>query len=520
MTFCQQCLTLGAVTIRLKPVLQAALFGLAGTALAAPAEKVPLEQRQWFEARTAHFHTYSCGAQQEVARLTARLEQFHAAYAMLAGTQAVSSPPIVVMAFPDHAALEPFLPVYQGQPANLAAFFHRGSDENLIALSLSSTGTGALEAVFHEYAHLLLRHNQQFWPLWLKEGMADIYSTFEVTGDHSACIGKPMDLYLHLLAQEQLLPLRELFAVTHDSPAYNERERQGMFYTESWLLTHYLMLGDNPGCRARFPQLTLLLRQGQPIQQAFTNTFRTSLPAMEHNLRQYLARGTFVPLALTVQANLKGPQAMTTRSLTPVEIRFRLGDQLLRLGRLEEAESYFSRAQKLAPASPLPYEGLGLLAAERGQHAEAARCLQDALRRGSASFLAHYIYARARVRLLNGPGDTYVRLGRADAAEVQRELQNALALMPDFGPAHYLLGVVELLQGESFGEAEQHLQRAIQLEPENQGYALTLAEVQLMKNDLEAARRTLEPLRRPYVEAGVRIRAEKLLKTVNARAQE
>src|SRR5439155_17340202 len=104
---------------------------------AAPNEPESLVTRRWFEARTAHFNTYSCGATQEVARLTARLEQFREAYSLLAGAQAVASPPIVVMAFPDHAALAPFLPLYQGKPANLAAFLHRGSDENLIPLSVS-----------------------------------------------------------------------------------------------------------------------------------------------------------------------------------------------------------------------------------------------------------------------------------------------------------------------------------------------------------------------------------------------
>jgi len=82
----------------------------------------------------------------------ARLEQFRAAYSVLAGTQAVTSPPIVVIAFPDRASLEPYLPIYNGQPANLAAFFSRGSDENLIVVSLSG-GPKSLEAVFHEYAH-------------------------------------------------------------------------------------------------------------------------------------------------------------------------------------------------------------------------------------------------------------------------------------------------------------------------------------------------------------------------------
>src|SRR2546423_879 len=139
-----------------------------------------LAQRRWFEARTAHFHTYSCGPTQEVARLTARLEQFRDAYSALAGAEAVASPPIVVMAFPDHASMRSFVPLYQGKPASLEAFFNRGSDENLIAVPL--TGAASLDTIFHEYTHLLMRHNDAFWPIWLKEGLAEIYGTFEVIG--------------------------------------------------------------------------------------------------------------------------------------------------------------------------------------------------------------------------------------------------------------------------------------------------------------------------------------------------
>src|SRR5215475_6695097 len=232
-------------------------------ACATRAQTPPIIREHWFEARTAHFNIYSCGPTQEVARLGGRLEQFRDAYSLLAGAEAVASPPIVVIAFPTHQDLEPFLPLYQGKPANLAALFHRGSDENLIALCLSGHGAESLDSVFHEYTHLLLRHNDLFWPLWLTEGMADVYSTFETAGGHNVRIGKPPEHYVNLLGKQPLMPLHDLVAVTHSSPEYNERERQGMFYAESWLLTHYLMLGDNAVLKPRFGQLTVLLRQGQ-----------------------------------------------------------------------------------------------------------------------------------------------------------------------------------------------------------------------------------------------------------------
>ncbi len=476
---------------------------------------VPLAQRRWLETRTAHFNIYSCGESQGVYKLAGRLEQFCEAYTLLAGAQAVASPPIVVMAFPDHESLKPFLPLYEGQPANLAAFFQRGSDENLIVLALPGTNTAftGMEVIFHEYTHLLFRHNDQLWPLWLKEGMAEVYSTFETTG-YQIRIGSPIGHHLRLLAQKPLMPLAELFSVVHDSPQYNERDHQGMFYAESWLLTEFLMAGDNPDYKARFGQFTRLLLQGQLPEQAFTNALQTTLPAVESELRRYLKRGVFTPIALPLPANLSSAITVNTRVITPVETWFRLGDELLRINRPDAAEQYFTLAQKLAPAGPLPYEGLGLLAAERGKSDEAERYLKEALQRGSTSFLAHYIYAEEKYRRTSDSQDRYAPLKKEAAAEIRDELQKSIALMPSFGPAHELLGFFEMVQGENLALAEQQLQLAIQLEPEKPAYLFSLAQVQLRNRNPAAARRTLEPLLLPNVDAKLRAQAGEMIRDI------
>jgi hypothetical protein len=107
------------------------------TGLAADA---PVARRPWVEVSTAHFNFYSCGPIGNVYKLAARLEQFSSAYAQLAGAQAVASPPIVVMVFPDRQTLEPFLPIYNGRAASISAFFQPGPGENLIVLSLPEPG--------------------------------------------------------------------------------------------------------------------------------------------------------------------------------------------------------------------------------------------------------------------------------------------------------------------------------------------------------------------------------------------
>lgn len=398
---------------------------------------------------------------------------------------------------------------------NLSGFFHRGSDENLIVLSLADSGAGALDTIFHEYAHLLLRRNEQIWPMWLVEGMADIYATFEVTGDHAVRLGKPQALYLRLLANEPLMPLSALFAVTHDSPEYNERERQGIFYAQSWLLTHYLMMGT-PARRAGFGQMSGLLRQGQTAEQAFTNALRAPLPVMQKELAQYLQQGKFESLTLAVRTSMLTAQAMATRPVGAVETCFRLGDELLRIGRVSDAEKYLLHAAKLAPANPLACEGLGLLEAERGRHQEALEDFKQAIDHGSKSFLAHYSYAREKLFLTARTPDRYSRMGGGEAKQVRAELESALSLMPDFGPAQHLLGFFELLQGEDLESASQHLKKAIEMEPENVAYLLTLAQVQIAERNPGAARLTLQQLCQPYIDGKLRAHAQEMLQTLSS----
>jgi tetratricopeptide (TPR) repeat protein len=501
---------LGALLLALAAAASAAASGLHGDGLV---------RAPWFEARTAHFRIFSCGPTQAVANVATRLEQFHDAYAQLAGAQAVASPVMTVMAFPDYDAMKAFLPLYQGQPENLAGLFVRGGDNNMIVLHLSGSRADSLERVFHEYSHLLMRHNAPYWPMWLNEGMAEVYARFEVVGPFRTRIGGPIEQHLAVLAHTPLMPLQKLFAVERDSPEYNERQSQGIFYAESWLLVHYLMLGGNPALQAGFRQLTPLLRQGESAEQAFTNALHTSLPAMEAQLRHYLAQGKLHPLELNVSGNLEARRFTATRGLAPVEVCFRLGSELECIGRLDEAESYFLRAKRIAPKSPLPYEGLGILAAKRKQPEEAVRLLRQAMQYGPISHLGHYVYARELYTLTSPSPDHFARVSKEQATEIRAELQKSLTLTPEFAPAHELSGFFEMVQGEDLAVAETHLKAAVALEPENLGYHLSLAQLQLARHNPAAARHTLASLRLPNVDPKVRAHAEEMLLQMDAPAR-
>jgi len=350
----------------------------------------------------------------------------------------------------------------------------------------------------------------------LKEGMAEMYSTFATSG-HYAQIGAPIPQHLRWLGEQRLLPLAEMFSVKADSPAYNEQQRQGMFYAESWLLTHFLMAGDVPGYIKRFGQFSTLLHQGQLPTDAFTNALQTPLPVMEAQLHRYLLRGQFRPIDLLVSTNLSALIPSQVRNVAPAEVCFRLGNELLLLGRFEDAEPYFGRARKLAPASPLPEEGLGLLAARRGQTDAALQNLQAAITRGSGNFLAYYTYAQVKYQTLADAEGRQTRLADPAAGEIRQALQRSLALMPDFAPAHELLGFFEMVQGDDLATAGQQLQCAIQLAPDNQSYLVALAQLDIRQQNLEAARQTLQSLLHPNVAEELRAVARHLLEEINRR---
>jgi len=138
------------------------------------------------------------------------------------------------------------------------------------------------------------------------------------------------------------------------------------------------------------------------------------------------------------------------------------------------------------------------------------RLLNESIQRGSESFLVQYVNGEERLRLTGDAQGRFKRVSPEPAAEIRAALEESIALMPDFGPAQQSLGFLELMQGDDLPAAQEHLERAIQLEPENQSYLVELAQVQMRRNEIEAALRTLAPLQQPNVDEKLRASAEEI----------
>lgn len=97
------------------------------------------------------------------------------------------------------------------------------------------------EAAVHEYTHFAVNRAGLHLPLWLNEGIADLYSTTAVSAG-KPLLGAPLAARLSTLTNNRLVPLRDLFAAGRASFLYNTPEITPFFYAESWFFTRLLAL--------------------------------------------------------------------------------------------------------------------------------------------------------------------------------------------------------------------------------------------------------------------------------------
>ena len=468
---------------------------------------VPTQAKdKWINLTTKNFNIISNADEGETRKLARKLEQFHYVFSKLFNLPPVRPIPTTVMVFKSDGSFKPFKPLYNGKPSNAAGYFQPGQYENLIALDISANEQRPMSIIYHEYTHLLTSITPREWPLWLKEGLAELYSSFDVK-DNKVILGAPIDHHVFLLREKKFIPLQTLLSVHHESSIYNERDKQSIFYAESWALCHYFAFGDKMARRPQLIDFINKFNQGIEVNQAFTQAFKSDMAAVEKQLRAYVGNNGYTINVYTL-ASTDGETEMSVKPVSDAEAQFYLGNLLARTNRLDEGEALFKQAIALDPEMPRSYEGLGFVATTRNRMDEAMEQFKQAATRGSKNHLAHYYYAEALQRQAIGP------LTPRLAQQIADELKTSIKLMPGFAHAYYALGFLSLATGKSMKEGAELLKTALSIEPQNSNFALTLAQIQARMQDYEAAKKTLEPLLAQDADPGVKVSAQSTMKMI------
>ncbi len=474
-------------------------------------------RESWTGVKSKHFFLTGNAGEKDIRKVATNLEQFREVFARLFPRANLNSPvPIKVIVFKDRKSFLPFMPAYQGKVNEVAGYFQSGPDVNYITLTAELGQESPFSTIFHEYVHSLTNDNTYSAPPWFSEGLAEFYSTFDVTdGEKKVWLGKPISHHVYLLRENKFLPLSRLFAVDHGSPEYNERDKKGVFYAQSWALVHYLLLGNNAQRQPQFTKYLEMLAKGVPVDESFKQAFQTDFATMEKELKNYIGRNSYPVQTFTFGERLQFDGMMESAPISEAEWNFHLGDLVLHLNR-QDCEQYLKKAIQLDPNLAAAHASLGI-AQMRGQRfADAKQSLERAVATGSENHMAHYYYAYTLSRE-GMDGNNFISGYAPELAGKMREhLKKAIKISPGFPESYNLLAFVNMITGEELDESANLLRRAISLSPGRHDFVFMLAQIQMRSEKYDEARKMLEPLAQNAPEPQLRQRAQSLLESIKS----
>jgi tetratricopeptide (TPR) repeat protein len=386
----------------------------AGTLTAAPKDP-------WLQLSSPHFEVFTDAGERTGREVIRHFEEVHAFFLarFRSGIDPARKPRVLIFRSPgDFERVAP-------NPV-AAAFYSPGEFRDFIVLR-NWRGEWKPTAV-HELTHLMVRQLARELPLWLNEGLAELYSTLEPKGSQ-VMVGRDLPGRMQTLARDGWIPLPSLLRVDQTSPMYKQRDHVGLFYAESWKLVHMLHL--HPDYAPHLTPLILALLQGDP-EAAFRMACNKSMAEVEQDLRHYLSGGTInallfdITLPKNIDTPLVTPNAAFAAHLATAallsnqpgraadaasayaalardypnrwEIAEAQGLSAWHERRLEDAIGHFTQAQKLGCDNGATYLLWGRLLSYANRAAEAIPILAKAIRLLPDASLPQLEYADALVR--------------------------------------------------------------------------------------------------------------------------
>jgi tetratricopeptide (TPR) repeat protein len=461
----------------------------------------------WISVRTKNFLLVGNAGEKDIRKVGLKLEQFREVFTRLFPKMRFNTPvPTTVIVFKSDSSYGPFKP-----GPNIAGYFQPGPDVNYITLTTEVRGEqDPFSVIFHEYTHLLVENTFKDVPLWFNEGLAEYYSTFKITDDQQIALGTAIGNHVFMLRESKMLPLRTLFEVDHKSPHYNEKNKQGIFYAESWALMHYLIIGKE-GKIEQLGKFMELLGAHVPVDQAFQQAFGTPFEVMEKELREYVKKDRYNVLNGHFQRKLELETNAEATPLTEAEAQAYLGDLLLHSYR-KDAYTYLEKALKLDPNLAMAHASLGMAYFREGKINEAHASLERAVAGNSQNYLAHYYYAFVLTGVETGNITSYTP---EVVAKIQEHLQKAITLRPDYPESYKLLAFVSLVTGEGIEDAMASIKGVLNVSPGRHDFTNMLAQLYMRKNDFKTARALFEQVAKSNADNEDRKVAEQMLKTIS-----
>ena len=400
-------------------------------------------QQSWVKATTTNFEVYTTAGEPKAREAALYFEHVNSFLVKALGTTRSGTGRVRVIVFQSAREYKP----YQPDEGTLA---YAGGGPGTDRIVMQGISPAQYFIAVHEYVHILLKPFKNV-PLWFNEGLAQVYQTLRPAGG-KIIVGDPIPGALELLEQAKWLDLETLFAVDHNSPYYHgDNSQAGIFYAESWLLTHMLFAGKKYG--AGFTELKRQILAGTPAEEAFQSTFGETTWHVYSDLRRYSEGGEYRghTFDVAIEQPVEKPEI---KPVTPFESDLILANLLAEIGKTNEARQALNKLAEQNPASPDVHEVLALVAWQKQQTGEARAQFAKAIELGSKN--AHVYFAYSAMESQAGqPRERQIEL-----------LRKAVALDADYQDARLRLGYL-LVSASDYAGAVAQFGRVKEGDPEN-----------------------------------------------------
>jgi tetratricopeptide (TPR) repeat protein len=277
--------------------------------------------------------------------------------------------------------MRPYKPLEKGRSAEVNGMFLRSLMGNTIEVGADEEDEQTRQLVLHKEALWLTNVSDPPLPLWLDEGLAEVFSTFSIDDTNYTC-GKPLPWHVQMLSREKMIPLKQLVRIRRGSLLYNEGERTSIFYAESWAFVHYLLFSGHWEERSKYNELVRALPGDSDPDALFKRVFGSDCAGMDERLKAYLAHGSYTETRLGYDRTAV-QKGFTARPASPSEVKLAQACLLCAVGRPGEALPRLRRIASAMPQSPDGWEAEGFAAYATHDYDEAATSFGKAAERGS-----------------------------------------------------------------------------------------------------------------------------------------
>ncbi len=296
---------------------------------------------QWFKVTSPNFELFTTNGAKKGRDAVLYFEQVRELFAKISKANAQPGPRVRIIAFQSDKQYEP----YRLNEFAAAYYANASSRDYIVMKNLDPESN---RVALHEYFHLIVQHSGLPLPAWLNEGMADVYSTLKPVGK-KVQIGEVLPGRLQEVRVGKWLDLGTLLAVDHRSPYYNEKNKAGMFYAQSWALAHMLYLSNEYW--PKFGDFLKLIRPDNTQAETFQRVYGKSLDEVTKDLSQYVRGTSFngAILNMKLETSVDEPDAVPA---TPLESDLALAEVLTVIHKNEEAKAAYESLARENPKAP------------------------------------------------------------------------------------------------------------------------------------------------------------------------